>query len=428
MQKLLAADGASDDYLAYSVAVSHDTVVIGAYGDDDNGSKSGSAYVYVWDGASWTQQAKLQASDAAVGHEFAKSVAIFGDSIVVGAHRDDDNGASSGSAYVFVKPVGGWSGTLNEDAKLLASDGAESDYFGRSVAVSGDSVVAGAYGDDDSGGASGSAYVFDKPVGGWSGTLTEDAKLLASDGAAVDYFGWHVAVSGSYVVVGAYYDDDNGSASGSAYVFVEPGGGWSGTLNEDDKLLPSDGAGSDYFGWSVAVSGDSVVVGAYYDDDSGSGSGSAYVFVEPGGGWSGTLNEDAKLLASDGVQMDNFGRSVAMSGDTVVVGAFLDDDNGSGSGSAYVFVEPGGGWSGTLNEDTKLLPTDGAADDYFGFSVAVSFKTIVGGAEFDDDNGENSGSAYVFGNTTLLTADFEDGPPGWLVGQRPLACHGRLPA
>ena len=180
-------------------------------------------------------------------------------------------------------------------------------------------------------------------------------------------------------------------------MFVKPTGGWTGTLNESAKLFASDEAPGDQFGLSVAAGneGNTVVVGAGWDDDKGFDSGSAYVFVKPAGGWTGTLNESAKLLASDGAENDIFGYSVAIAGDTIVVGATLSNDKGDDSGSAYVFVKPTGGWTGTLNESTKLIPTDGAAGARFGWNVAIEGNTVVVGAFLDDANGSDSGSAYV---------------------------------
>ena len=393
--KLLAGDGTEDDWFG-EASISGNTIVVGAYGDDDHGDNSGSAYVFRRGGVDWVQVAKLVASDGAPNDRFGRSVSICGDTIVVSADGDDDNGGGSGSVYVFVEPVGGWSGTVNEDAKLLPSDAAEDDYFGRSAAVCGDTVVVGAYWDDDNGNQSGSAYVFVRPAGGWLGTLNEDAKLLASDAAAGDWFGHRVSVAGDAVTVGAYRDDDSGNQSGSAYVFVRPAGGWLGTLNEDAKLLASDAAAGDSFGWSVHASEAAVVIGAVNDEESGSDVGSAYVFERPAGGWSGTLNESAKLLASDGADFDLFGDSVSISGDTVVVGALLEDAGGDDSGSAYVFQRPLDGWSGRLTEDAKLLASDGAPADYLGDAVSVSGNTIVASAYHDDDNGDDSGSAYVF--------------------------------
>jgi len=398
--KLTASDGAMGDCLGYSVAISGDTVVVGAYNDDYNAPSSGSAYVFVKPGGGWasgTETAKLTASDGAEYDWFGCSVAIDGDTVVVGAHGDDDNGSDSGSAYVFVKPGGGWASTSAFDAKLTASDGAADDWFGSSVAISGDTVVVGVWGDDDNGSDSGSAYVFVKPGGGWA-TGTETAKLTASDGGWGAEFGFSVAIDGDTVVAGAYGDDDNESYSGSAYVFVKPGGGWA-TGTETAKLTASDGAWSDYLGYSVAISGGTVVVGAWGDDDNGGASGSAYVFVKPGGGWA-TGAETGRLTASDGAGGDRFGYSVAISGDTVVVGAYGDDDNDWYSGSAYVFVKPGGGWV-SMTETGKLTASDGAENDYFGFSVAVGGDTVIVGA-YRDDSGR--GSAYVFAEAGIMVA------------------------
>ena len=193
----------------------------------------------------------------------------------------------------------------------MASDGAASDEFGVSVAISGDTLVVGAHGDNDNGTNSGSAYIFTR-----SGTLawTQQAKLTASDGAADDEFGGSVAISGDTVVVGAVWNDDNGTDSGSAYIFTRSGTAWT----EQAKLTASDGAADDNFGNSVAISGDTVVVGAWHDDDNGTDSGSAYIYTRSGTAWT----EQAKLMASDGAADDEFGDSVAISGDTVVVGAF----------------------------------------------------------------------------------------------------------
>jgi hypothetical protein len=393
--KLTASDAAQNDDLGASVAVSGITVVVGAFRDDDNGEGSGSAYVFVrpvggWTGA-LTEDAKLTASDGAAGDRFGFRVAISGDTVVAGAPDAD---GFSGSAYVFARPVGGWAGALTEDAKLTASDGAAGDRFG-SVAISGDTVVAGAEGDDDSGSASGSAYVFVRPMGGWTGALTEDAKLSASDGAADHGFGVSVAISGDTVVAGALGDD---SFSGSAYVFVRPMGGWAGSLTENAKLTASDGAANEVFGTSTAISGSVVVAGA---PDADGFSGSAYVFARPVGGWAGSLTENAKLTASDGVAMESFGTSTAISGNVVVAGAAFGS-------SAYLFVEPVGGWVGSLTEDAELTASDGDPADQLGFSIAISGNTVVAGAPSDNVNpGDAAGSAYVF--SALPPEIFDDG-------------------
>ena len=384
--KLTASDGAANNEFGYSVAVDGNTAVIGAHKDG-----RGSAYVFIRQSGAWNQAAKLIASDGAANDYFGKSVAVHGDTIVVGAHLDDDNGSQSGSAYVFTKPANGWV-TTSTAAKLTAFDGITQDYFGESVAIHGNTIVVGAHLDNDNGANSGSAYVFTKPANGWVTTSTA-AKLTASDGAATDYFGLSVAVHGDTIVVGAHRDDDNGLQSGSAYVLTKPANGWV-TTSTAAKLTASDGASQDFFGYSIAVHGDTIVVGAYGDDDNGSQSGSTYVFTKPTDGWA-TTSAATKLTASDGAASDYFGTSVDVHGNTIVVGAHLDDDNGSQSGSAYVFTKPTDGWV-TTNAAAKLTASDGAVSDYFGRSVNIDGDTIVIGAYQDNDNGTYSGSAYVY--------------------------------
>jgi len=257
--------------------------------------------------------------------------------------------------------------------KLLASDGAYFDQFGYSVAISGNTAIVGAISDDDHGSGSGSAYLFDVTTG------TQFAKLVASDGLAGDVFGWSVAISGNTAIIGAPNDDDHGSNSGSAYLFDVS----TGTLLA--KLVASDGAADDRFGESVAISGNTAIVGAYWDDDRGGASGSVYLFDVTTGA------QLAKLVASDGAAGDEFGRSVAISGNTAIVGAYGDDDHGSNSGSAYLFDVATG------TQLAKLIASDGAGGDFFGSSVSISGSTAIVGARRPDGHGSSdNGSAYLF--------------------------------
>lgn len=395
--KFLAADGATGDQFGYSVALSGDTAIIGARfdGDDVNGLESGSAYVFSRAGTTWRQQAKLTAPDGEARDWFGVRVAISEDTAVVTADADDDdvNGVDSGSAYVFIRSGITWS----LQAKLTAADGAPVDLFGYSVALAADTVVFGAkFDDDDVGGVdSGSAYVFTRSGTTWS----LQAKLTASDGAAGDQFGYSVAISGDTVVITAYADDDdaNGIDSGSAYVFTRSGTTWS----QQAKLTSGDAAAGDLFGVRVALSGDTALIGARFDDDNGEDSGSAYVFTRAGTTWS----QQAKLAASDGAAGDWFGYGVALSGDTALIGAHFGDNSVSGvdSGSVYVFTRSGTIWS----EHAKLTASDGAAGDQFGGRVALSVDTALIGARLDDDEvkGVDSGSAYVF--TDVLDGDHD---------------------
>ena len=365
----------------------------------------GAAYVFEKPAGGWadmTQAAKLTASDGAEGDQFGYSVAISGDNVVVGAPFDDVNTIQNqGSACVFVKPASGWV-DMTQTAKLTASDGAAEDYFGASVAISGDTVVVGAeYTDIDAIEDLGAAYVFEKPESGWA-DMTQTAKLTASDGAAGDYFGASVAISGDTVVVGADSADiDAIEDLGAAYVFEKSEGGWA-DMTQTCRLKALHGSPGDLFGASVAVSGDTVVVGAYGEDvGANTNQGSAYVFVKNPTGWPLSTTQTAKLMAFDGAAGDGFGSSVAVSGDTVVVGAG-DKKVGSNAaqGSAYVFLKPAGGWFLALfgmTQAAKLTSVDGAAEDKFGISVAISGDTVIAGARFDRVGANtNQGSAYVF--------------------------------
>ena len=354
------------------------------------------------------ETAELTASDRAQNDFLGDSVSISGDTVVVGALRDDcAAGIRCGSAYVFEKPIGGWSGALTETAKLNASDPvvggvfSGSGEFGGSVSISGDTVMVGAEKNDCQATPNppflpfgcGAAYVFEKPIGGWSGALTETAKLNTSDlEDRENLFGHSVSISGDTVVVGAPFCVVS-CGQGAAYIFEKPIGGWSGTLTETAKLTASDAAGVDTFGNSVSISGDSVVVGARSDP--------AYVFEKPATGWADTT-EDAKLAASDAAQRDFFGFSVSIAGDTVVVGAYNSDGacpDGDRRGSAYVFEKPIGGWSGPLTQNAKLTASDAAQRDSFGFSVSIAGDAVVVGARGDDcAAGQDCGSAYIFVN------------------------------
>lgn len=382
-QKLAAADGAPLDSFGWSVAVENDTLVVGAmYDNIDAIPDQGSAYVFTRSGGVWTFQQKLMANDGVPYAYFGNSVAISGDTVVVGAWADDI-GANDGqgSAYVFTRSGGVWT----QQQKLVANDGAGNDYFGYSVALSGDTVVVGAVGDDT--GAStdqGSAYVFTRSGGVW----TQQPKLIASDGETGDRFGDAVAISGTTVAVGANSDDFNTNfGQGSVYVFVLSGGVW--TLQQ--KLMANDGEQYDSFGWSVALDGDTLAVGAMNDAIGAKPEqGSAYVFKRSGTDWM----QQQKLNASDGAAYDNFGWSVALSGNTLVVGPWRHDVGGNTrQGSAYVFTRDGAVWT----EQEKLIASDGAAYDEFGQAVAISGETLAVGAK-SKTIGANSvqGAAYVF--------------------------------
>jgi hypothetical protein len=293
--------------------------------------------------------------------------------------------------------------TFFASAKLVASDGATNDNFGQSVAVSGDTVIVGATGDTIGGNANqGSAYIF---IRGTNGLWTQQRKLTAADGDTYHIFGSSVAITGDTVVVGAPGANVD---QGSAYVYVRSGTTWS----LQQKLLANDGAASDRFGNSVGIAGDSIIVGAFCNSIGGNNNqGSAYVFVRDGSAWT----QQQRLTAADGDSVDNFGGSVAIGGNTAIVGADSDDIGTAGNqGSAYIFTRSGTNWT----EQQKLLAGDGAADDRFGSSVDIAINTdsvIVGAPANDIGVDGDRGSAYVFTRSGAI----------WTQQQRLTASGGR---
>ena len=394
VSKLLASDPQANDDFGYSVAVSGDIAVAGAWLEDAGGDRAGAAYVFQrnYDGAdAWGQVTKLVASDAQPGAVVGWSVAISGDTVVVGASGESAEGLNAGAAYVFQRNEGG-SDNWGEVKKLTASDAQAEEFFGWSVAVDGDTAVVAAAGEGTTGVNAGAAYVFERDEGG-TDNWGEVARLLAFDAESDGQFGWSVAVSGDSAIVGAWAENAGGSHAGAAFVFQRDEGG-ADNWGEVTKLIASDAQAEDFFGYSVAVSGDTAVVGALGEDAGGSRAGAAYVFQRDQGG-AGNWGEVQKLTASDAQAGDDFGHGVAISGDTAVVGAAEEDVGGSRAGAAYVFQRDEGG-AGNWGEFAKLTASDAREFDLLGFSVAVSDNTAVVGAYAEDTGAGSAGAAYVF--------------------------------
>ena len=321
--KLTASDGAAADAFGGGVSVSGDTALVGAPGDDIFLESQGSAYVFKRTGTTWSQQEKLVATDGAALAGFGYSVRVSGDTAIVGApFHDVSTSSRQGAAYVFVRTGTAWS----QQAKLTASDGNSNDYLGLPVTVDGNTAVIGAHGADV--GANlfqGAAYVFVRNGTTWS----QQAKLVASDGSASDICGWSASLSGDTAVVGCYNDD---VGRGSVYVFSRSGTTWS----QQAKLVANDGAPGDWFGVSVSISGATMVVGAHGADVAGKADqGAAYLFLREGSSWS----QRAKLTASDGAAGAGFGSVLTVAGNTLLVGLPNDDRDGDeNQGSAYVFL------------------------------------------------------------------------------------------
>ncbi|MEM7033345.1 MAG: Ig-like domain-containing protein [Chloroflexota bacterium] len=393
--KLTASDVASEDDFGYIVAISGDTAVVGARLNNDAGTHSGSAYIYQQNEGgtgNWGQLTKLTASDAAADDEFGASVSISGDTIAIAAWRDDESQPNQGSVYIFQRDQGG-PNNWGQVTKLTAGDGDLNDGFGISVSISDDSLVVGARHDSDAGASSGSAYIFQRDQGG-PNNWGQVAKLTASDAATNDRFGTSVAISNDLVIIGANYNSDAGSKSGSAYIFQRDQGG-SNNWGQVAKLTASDATAEDRFGVSVSISGDTAIVGSRLDDDAGSSSGSAYIYQQNEGG-PNSWGQLIKLTASDADVGDQFGEHVAISGDHVFVGAPTNNEGGTNSGAAYLFHRDEGG-TDNWEEISKLTASDADEFHYFATSVALDDQTVLAGASGANAGAvSNAGAAYLY--------------------------------
>ncbi len=388
LARITASDPFSMDEFGNAVAIDGDLAAIGVRQDDDAGSQSGSVYVERFDGSGWVEEAKLRSRDTHVGDEFGISVDVEGDTLVVGAHLDDDRGTDAGLAFVFEYDGSIW----RQTARLAASDGRPYDNLGDSVAISGDVIVVGASLAQARGVNSGAAYVFRKPASGWQ-DMFETAKLVGADEAAEDEFGVAVDVSGDLAIVGAHSDADaTGDWIGSAYIFRAGESGWT----QQAKLTASTGAPLDRLGFSVAIGRDTALVGAWGDDDAAPQAGSAYVYRQPVTGWT-DMTETARLTASDAAPGDHLGWSVALEGDVAVVAAPAHSWDGSGYGRVYVYVEPPTGWVDAV-ETVRLTASDAAYQDDYGYSVSVGGgRVLVGSRRSEAKGADAAGAAYVHG-------------------------------
>ena len=396
--KVLASDGAASDSFGLPVDVSGDIAIAGANGKDDNGLNSGAAYILERDSVTgdWSEKVKLLASDGAQGDSFGSFVSISGDTALVGAGLTDDNGTDSGSAYVFVRNPG--DGTWSEQAKLLPTDGKAGDKIGLAVSLSGDLAAVGGRLADSSNGA---VYIFvrDASTGSW----TQEAKFWESNSAFLQQFGDAVAVQGDTLVVGSSGDADKGQYAGAAYVYVE--NSVTGNWELQQKLLASDGVASDRFGSSVSISGDFIAIGADEDDGSATNTGAVYLYE-----WnSGTANWDQKqkLVAPDAAGSDFFGFSVSLEGNNLVVGSHYDDDDYTGSGSVYVFERNSS--TGVWEQIQKLLASDRSTNARFGQSVSLSGDNLVVGAMTDELGiNANNGSVYAYSSASACAGLVEN--------------------
>ncbi|HWC64938.1 MAG TPA: hypothetical protein VG777_02565, partial [Thermoanaerobaculia bacterium] len=422
--ELFHSGGSVGDLFGSSVALDGDVAVVGQPSPETG---TGVARVFLRSGGSWSEVAALSASDGAIGDSFGASVAISGDTIVVGAPVAAlADTPDEGKVYLFERPAGGWSGNLFETAQLGNFDFTVigPDRLGSSVSISGDTVAAGAPGsafETDGATDRGVVFVFTRPRSGWSSRNAPSAILDAAAGVAGDQLGYSVGISGNTVVAGAP------GTSVDAYVWVEPQSGWAGILGESAVLTPANpiltfnGLPHWVYGGAVAIDGPTIVVtapyGSYQDPDFGSVPVS-FLFEEPTSGWSGTLNETAWLVPDEdkgGNVIFDFGQSVSISSDTVVVGEpgltvfpFSFDDGG-----AFIFRKPSSGWSGKVGQYANILRVDNSErGSMFCWAVSISGASILVGAPQEPVGGHLSqGAAHVFepGLDPVVTASFSPG-------------------
>lgn len=375
IQQLFPAQPAKGDEFGIAVDISNDVVIVGALRDDDNGFNAGAAYLFRFDGLIWEQEQKISAfNGGAVDDHFGQAVGVDGTTAVIGASVDVFD-IDSGAAYIFELIKENWI----QIQVLVPLDGEAFDQFGYDVDVSGDAAVVGMPG---AGLSSGLVFVYRRDGALW----VEEAILTASDGGIGDRFGESVAIDGDVIVVSAINGAGNVAGTGSSYVYMFNGVNWV----QHQKMVPFDGEIADLFGTSIAVHGDVAVVGSSRDDDLDEGSGSAYVFRFDGAAY--RLQD--KLLASDGAFADNFGQSVAIANDTVVVSAVNHDDNGDQSGAVYVFrYDPE---TESWPEGQEIVPRSADEDDQVGVAVALDGDRAAFGAPGDAENGPDAGSAYVY--------------------------------
>ncbi len=451
-----ASNTGKEDFFGRSVALYGDTLAVGASDEDSNGTgvnsdssmnndapDSGAVYVFTRNENIWSQQAYIKASNTGEGDEFGRNVALYGDTLAVGAFLEDSDGTgansdnsmnndalNSGAVYVFTRNENTWS----QQAYIKASNTGGEDEFGYGLALYGDTLAVGAHEEDgnDSNIDSGAVYVFERSAGIWS----QQAYIKASNTGEGDQFGESVTLYGDTLVVGASKEDSNGTgvnsdgltnndapSSGAVYVFERSAGNW----NQQAYIKASNTGESDQFGESVTLDGDTLAVGARYERSDGTGvnsdsltnndtldSGAVYVFTRNENTWS----QQAYIKASNTGGDDQFGRSVTLYGDTLAVGAGYESSNGTGvnsdsltnndayySGAVYVFTRNENTWS----QQAFVKASNTGEGDLFGRSVALYGDTLAVGASKEGSNGTgvhsdslanndalDSGAVYVF--------------------------------
>jgi FG-GAP repeat protein/Big-like domain-containing protein len=368
--KLIDSAGAANDFLPTFVAIDGNVAVAtrGEYVDSSLVNHPGAAIVFVRSGGSWSQAARLLPSDPITDDLFGGSVAIRGDVIAIGSPTNGRAGRD-GAVYVYVRPAGGWSGTLTETARLsVPVAGGAKTLLGGCITFSDDTIAA--VGANFIIGAQflHTVFMFDQPSGGWSGTVAPTATLTASSS---DGFLLRLGGSSDAIVAGSFPDTFAGlSLAGKAFVWARPSTGWAGNIANSAELVPTDPVQGGFFGWWAAMDGDTVVVTSSGNQPTSPPKG--YVYEKPSTGWSGILTENAQLVSSDIIPGGGY-MNASVSGSRIAIGTV--DINGLGG--AFVFEQPSSGWSGTISESAEIVGPPGTD---FGVANGISGTTIVAGS------------------------------------------------
>lgn len=373
-QKVIANDAINNDNFGKSVFIDGHYAIVGAWTDDDKGPEAGAAYLYsrTSEDDSWTFVQKLTASDAGAFNNFGSTVYIDNGRVLVGAPGND---SFAGAVYLFELEAG--KNNWKEVEKIVASDRSKSDFFGSSLGMANQQIIVGAYGDDDFGSASGAAYLFEQKM---NNQWIEQTKFTSKNIGPKDHFGISVAIDDRYIVIGV--DGDN--RVGSFFIYKQDEAqNWQSLL----QIFASDGKMNDRFAHSVAISGDYIVAGADRSEDK---VGAAYVFHKNLGG-EDNWGEAQKLTPLDGSPGDRFGKRVAIDNDYLVVGS---EHHQGKQGAAYVYKLNTEGIAYWEDFD-KLIAYDRAANDLFGCSIALDGKDVIVGAFQQNGMGSGTGGIYL---------------------------------
>ncbi len=383
--KLSDGETASEDQFGISVAIHGNLAISGAQQNDDIAPNAGAAYIFERSGTLWLERAKIIANDAKAGDLFGNTVAISGETAVIGAPGVDDAGPEAGAAYIFIRSGDNWI----QQAKLIGNDIGMFDQFGTAIAIHENTAIIGAYGKDEGGVDTGAAYVFVRNGTAW----TQQAKLTHRNAVPGDLFGFAVAVYGNNALIGAHGNDATGPDSGAAYIFRRSGNTWT----QNAQLIPNDSGLGDEFGFAVDLTNGIAIIGAPKEDRNETDMGTAYIFVETSEAWV----QQAKLTATETEAGDEFGSAVAIHEDTAIVGAWKDDhpvalgDDPAeqiDKGSAYAFLRDGLSWV----ERRRIVASGTNRFDRFGASVGIRGSFAIVGADGNDNAGDNAGSAFIY--------------------------------